>query len=53
MTTPVAHLENIVVSLGETALPRPAWYAVIADPDGNIFAIRQADSTAMPPPEPD
>ena len=36
-----------------TAVPRTAWYAVIADPDGNPFAIWQPDPKAFPPPEPD
>jgi hypothetical protein len=36
----------------KTAVPKTAWYAVVADPEGNIFAIWQADATAMPPPEP-
>jgi predicted enzyme related to lactoylglutathione lyase len=37
----------------KTAVPKTAWYAVVADPEGNIFAVWQADPTAMPPPEPD
>jgi uncharacterized protein len=37
----------------KTAVPKTAWYAVMADPDGNTFAIWQADQTAFPPPEPD
>ncbi len=32
---------------------RAAWYAVVADPEGNIFAIWQADPLAMPMPEPE
>jgi len=35
------------------AVPKTAWYAVVADPEGNIFAVWQADSNAMPMPEPD
>ena len=37
----------------KTAVPKTAWYAVVADPEGNIFAVWQPDSTAMPLPEPD
>ena len=37
----------------KTAVPKTAWYAVVADPEGNIFAIWQPDATAMPLPEPD
>ena len=37
----------------KTAVPKTAWYAVLADPEGNIFAVWQADPTAMPPPQPD
>lgn len=37
----------------KTAVPKTAWYAVVADPEGNIFAVWQADAKAFPPPEPD
>lgn len=37
----------------KTAVPKTAWYAVVADPEGNIFAVWQADPTAFPLPEPD
>jgi hypothetical protein len=37
----------------KTAVPKTAWYAVVADPEGNIFAVWQADSLAMPMPEPE
>jgi uncharacterized protein len=37
----------------KAAVPKTAWYAVVADPEGNIFAIWQADPTALPPPEPE
>lgn len=37
----------------KTAVPKTAWYAVVADPEGNIFAVWQADPNAMPLPEPD
>ena len=37
----------------KTAVPKTAWYAVLADPEGNLFAIWQPDPTAFPLPEPD
>jgi predicted enzyme related to lactoylglutathione lyase len=37
----------------KTAVPRTAWYAVLGDPAGNVFALWQPDPTAFPPPEPD
>jgi predicted enzyme related to lactoylglutathione lyase len=37
----------------KTAVPRAGWYAVIADPAGNIFAIWQNDFKAFPPPQPE
>lgn len=37
----------------KTAVPKTAWYAVVADPEGNIFAVWQADPAAMPTPEPE
>ena len=57
----VASLDNAVTEaerLGasvlrpRTAVPKTAWYAVLADPEGNIFAIYQPDPAAFPPPEP-
>lgn len=36
-----------------TAVPRTGWYAVIADPAGNMFAAFQTDPKAMPIPMPD
>ncbi|MBS0558633.1 MAG: VOC family protein [Proteobacteria bacterium] len=33
----------------KTAVPRTAWYAVVADPAGNVFAIWQPDPKAFPP----
>ena len=36
-----------------TAVPRAAWYAVVADPAGNAFAVWEPDPTAFPPPMPD
>ncbi len=59
------HVESLdqtverIVELGgavvrpKTAVPKTAWYAVVTDPEGNIFAIWQADPLAMPLPEPD
>lgn len=37
----------------KTPVPRTAWYAVLADPEGNAFAIWQPDPSAFPLPEPD
>ena len=37
----------------KTAVPKTAWYAVVADPEGNIFAVWQPDPNAMPLPEPE
>jgi predicted enzyme related to lactoylglutathione lyase len=37
----------------KTAVPKTGWYAVVEDPDGNLFAVFQPDPTAMPMPEPD
>lgn len=37
----------------KAAVPKTAWYAVVEDPEGNIFAMWQPDPTAFPPPEPD
>jgi uncharacterized protein len=37
----------------KTAVPKTAWYAVVEDPEGNIFAIYQHDGTAMPTPVPE
>jgi len=36
-----------------TAVPKTAWYAVVEDPEGNIFAVYQQDALAMPMPEPE
>jgi uncharacterized protein len=33
----------------KTAVPKMAWYAVVTDPEGNIFALWQPDPTAFPP----
>jgi hypothetical protein len=37
----------------KAAVPKTAWYAVVSDPQGNIFAVWQADPLAMPAPEPE
>jgi uncharacterized protein len=37
----------------KTAVPKTAWYAVLADPEGNIFSVWESDPTAFPAPEPD
>jgi predicted enzyme related to lactoylglutathione lyase len=37
----------------KTAVPKTAWYAVVSDPEGNVFAVWQADPAAFPPPEAD
>lgn len=42
-----------VVLRPRTAVPKTAWYAVLADPEGNVFAIYQTDPGAFAPPEPD
>jgi uncharacterized protein len=34
----------------KTAVPKTAWYGIVADPEGNIFGIWEADPTAFPPP---
>lgn len=36
-----------------TPVPRTAWYAVVADPAGNAFAVWEPDALAFPLPEPD
>ena len=37
----------------KSAVPKMAWYAVVADPEGNIFAIWQPDPHAFPLPDPE
>jgi uncharacterized protein len=51
----IARAETLggVVLLPKTAVPKTAWYAIAADPEGNIFAIWQADPAACPPPDPE
>jgi predicted enzyme related to lactoylglutathione lyase len=36
-----------------TAVPKLAWYAVVADPEGNIFAVWQPDPNAFPMADPE
>jgi predicted enzyme related to lactoylglutathione lyase len=36
-----------------SAVPKTGWYAVVEDPQGNIFALFQPDPKAFPPPEPE
>jgi predicted enzyme related to lactoylglutathione lyase len=48
-----------VVKLGgsvvraKTAVPKTCWYAVVADPEGNVFGVWESDPMAMPVAEPD
>jgi predicted enzyme related to lactoylglutathione lyase len=37
----------------KAAVPKTAWYAVVADPEGNMFAVWEPDPMAMPSPEPE
>lgn len=37
----------------KTAVPKTGWYAIVEDPQGNIFALFQPDPNAFPPPEPE
>jgi uncharacterized protein len=37
----------------KAAVPKVGWYAVVTDPEGNIFALWQHDQAAMPPLEPE
>jgi uncharacterized protein len=37
----------------KTPVPKSGWYAVVEDPQRNIFALFQPDPMAMPEPEPD
>ncbi len=36
----------------KTPVPKTGWYAVLEDPERNIFAVFQPDPAAMPEPEP-
>jgi predicted enzyme related to lactoylglutathione lyase len=36
--------------VAKSPVPKTAWYAVVEDPEGNIFAIYQHDPKAMPIP---
>jgi uncharacterized protein len=53
----VASLDDIVdlaQSMGgaliraKAAVPKTGWHAVLADPEGNVFAVFEADPTAFP-----
>jgi predicted enzyme related to lactoylglutathione lyase len=37
----------------KTAVPKTAWYAMLADPEGNVFSVWQPDPRAFPDPEPE
>jgi predicted enzyme related to lactoylglutathione lyase len=37
----------------KAAVPKVAWYAVVEDPEGNIFAVWEPDANAFPPLEPE
>jgi predicted enzyme related to lactoylglutathione lyase len=37
----------------KSAVPKTGWYAVLDDPQGNIFAVFQPDPSAFPPPRPE
>jgi predicted enzyme related to lactoylglutathione lyase len=62
---PYARVENIEACIAAarrlggrlvreaTAVPRAGWYAVLEDPEGNVFAAFQPDAKAMPIPMPD
>jgi uncharacterized protein len=41
------------VLVGKSAVPRTAWYAVLEDPQGNAFAVWQADRNAFPDLDPE
>jgi predicted enzyme related to lactoylglutathione lyase len=41
------------VLVKKSAVPKTAWYAVLEDPQGNVFAIWQADRTAFPDMDPE
>ena len=47
----VAEAERLgaIVLRPSTAVPKTAWYAVLADPEGNIFGIYQSDPLAHAP----
>ena len=51
----VAHVQRLggTVLRPKSAVPKTAWFAVVADPEENIFAIWQQDPTAMPSLEPE
>ena len=52
-TVAEATLLGAAVLRPRTTASKTAWYAVLADPEGNVFAIYQTDHAAFPSPEPD
>lgn len=34
---------------GKSAVPKTGWYAVVEDPQGNVFGLFQPDAKAFPP----
>ena len=55
LDTAAEHVKRLggVVLRPKTPVPKTGWYAVVEDPERNIFAVFQPDPTAMPEPEPD
>ena len=51
----IEHVQSLGGKLvrAKAAVPKTAWYAVVEDPEGNIFAIWQPDANAFPPLEPE
>jgi hypothetical protein len=51
----VAQIHNLggSVIVQKTAVPKTAWVTIVADPQGNIFGVWQADAKAFPMPEPE
>src|SRR5262245_15906958 len=41
------------VLVRKSAVPKTAWYAVLEDPQGNVFAVWQADQSAFPDLDPE
>lgn len=39
--------------VAKSAVPKTGWYALLEDPEGNVFAIYEPDAAAFPPPKPD
>jgi uncharacterized protein len=51
----LAHAERLaaVVLRPKTAVPKTGWYAVLADPEGNIFGVYQSASAVHAPQGPE